>query len=67
MNETLLDRINALEEDNAALRKQCSEMCDLLRVGIRTPNTDMIIGAVLSGGDVMGLAKKLANGGGSLL
>lgn len=43
------------------------EMCDLLRVGIRTPNTDMIIGAVLSGGDVMGLAKKLANGGGSLL
>lgn len=62
MNGPLLDKIEALEEENAALRKQCGEMASLLAGGVRTPNTDMIMGAMLSGGDVMGLAKKLAEG-----
>lgn len=59
-NSVLLDRIGDLEAENAELRKQCGEMASLLAGGVRTRNTDMVMGAVLSGGDVMVLAKKLA-------
>lgn len=54
------DRILALEAENAELRKRCAELASLITGDVRTPNTDMIMGAVLSGGDVMALAKKLA-------
>lgn len=57
----LVDRVQELESENAALREQCGKMAALLASGgVRTPNTDMILGAVLSGGDVMALAKQLA-------
>jgi len=60
MSTALIARIESLEEENAELRKRCGEMASLLAIGIRTPNTDMMMGAVLSGGDVMGLAKRLS-------
>lgn len=56
----LLEKVEALEAENADLRKRCGEMASLLAGGVRTANTDMIMGAVLSGGDVMALAKRLA-------
>ena len=57
----MLAKIERLEQENKELRAQLASMCSVISGGPRTPNTDMIMGAALSGGDVMKLAKELAH------
>ena len=56
----MLAKIEQLEHENGELRRLNATMAGALANGPRTPNTDMIMGAMLSGGDVMKLAKELA-------
>jgi hypothetical protein len=56
----LLEQNEKLKDENAELRKLNADMASVLAHGVRTRNTDMVMGAVLSGGDVMALAKRLA-------
>jgi len=60
-NKALLDKIKQLEQENKELRQQNASLAAVLADGPRTPNTDMVMGAMLSGGDVMKLAKDLAH------
>lgn len=57
----MLAKIKHLEQENKELRELVASMSSALADGPRTPNTDMIMGAMLSGGDVMKLAKELAH------
>lgn len=49
-----------LEAEVAELRELVNKQAALLAGGVRTPNTDMIMGAALSGGDALKLAALLA-------
>ena len=50
-----------LEKEVADLRRQNTELADALRGQVsRHSNTDLILGAALSGGDHIALAKELA-------
>lgn len=57
------DRVAELEAEVAELRELVCKQGELLAAGVRTPNTDMIMGAVLSGGDVLKLAELLRHRG----
>lgn len=52
--------IKRLEQEIADLKKQNAAVFAVLGNGPRTPNTDMLVGAAISGGDVLALARKLA-------
>jgi hypothetical protein len=50
-----------LQRENEELREQNKMLANALRGEVSSPhNTQLILGAALSGGDAMGLAKRLA-------
>lgn len=54
--------LDQLRKENAELRELNDKMTKAYSGGPRTPNTDMIMGALASGGDVLALAKRLDEG-----
>lgn len=52
--------LEQLRRENARLRELNARLGSAYAGGPRTPNTDMIMGALASGGDVLGLAEGLA-------
>lgn len=56
-----MTRVNELFVENEELRAQNEQLSSLVASGPRTPNTDMILGALLGGGNPIQLAKDLAN------
>jgi len=60
---SLEEQVAALEKENAELRKLAADLADQVAsfASGPGPNTAMILGALESGGDVMGLARTLAD------
>jgi len=54
-------RCAELHEEIEKLKEQNSKLSDALVGTLRRSNTDLILGAALSGGDALELAKRLAN------